>query len=327
MRHNDLAFIRESGANADVTVYCGAYSAQEGGPEIQITTKRAPGNLVEDNGPEKERGWLSSTIGNGLFGYCLPVILPIGSAVTTAIAAVNHGPVRVYWSIGAVAAIAASSALGAFKEHGAKSAYKSAEQKKSELATKLADIGFPLLTALGNVTSAATLDDATAAINVLIDRSVSLAQTQLGHQTTVSCQVRATYYEFDNGKNKLLRNKYHVCAGANLPRIEFVLDKNDQDDDVIRLALREDVRFVRNLDSESLPYSTDSASRTYKTLIAVPVRAGNNSYGLLTADSDVAYSLTNADRGFLILVAGTLAAGLAHMEAVKIAAKSQLTRT
>jgi hypothetical protein len=233
----------------------------------------------------------------------------------------------VYWSIGAVAAIATGSVLSVMKERRAKSAQKSADRTKSELATKLADIGFPLLTALGNVTSASTVDDATAAINVLIDRSVSLAQTQLGKQTGVECHIRATYYELSKGDDKLHRNKSHFCAGQKLPRLEFLKRQNDHDDDVIKLALREDVRFIRNLDSESLPYSTDSSSRSYKTLIAVPVRAGNRSYGLLTADSDLAYSLTNADRGFLILVAGTLAAGLAHMEAAKSAAQTQLRRS
>jgi hypothetical protein len=240
----------------------------------------------------------------------------------TAVAAVNHGPVRVYWSIGAFAAIGTASALSVMKERRSKAVYATAERTKSELASKLADIGLPLLTALGRVTSASTADEASAAIEVLIDRSVGLAQTQLGNQTDLDCQIRATYYELDKNRSKLSRVSSHRCAGQKLPRLEFLKARDDHDDDVIKLALREDVRFVPDLDRESLPHSTDSSSRSYKTLIAVPVRAGSRSYGLLTADSDLAYSLTNADRGFLILVAGTLAAGLAHMEAVKSGAKS-----
>jgi hypothetical protein len=302
-------------------VYCYVCPARRE-KRIQITVKRASGNPVQPDPLKSGKGSLNHRVGTGVVGYCLPVLLPIVSAVTTAVAAVNHGPVRVYWIMGSVGAIGAGSVLSVMKERRTKSAYKNAERTKAELATKLADIGFPLLIALGNVTSASTVNDVTAAIEVLIDRSVGLAQTQLGKQTDLDCRIRATYYELDQNREKLLRNKSHYCAGQKLPRPDFVKGRNDHDDEAIKLALREDVLFIPNLDNESLPGSTDSTSRSYKTLIAVPVRAGKSSYGLLTADSNLAYSLTNADRGFLMLVAGTLAAGLAHMEAVKSPAKS-----
>jgi GAF domain-containing protein len=199
-----------------------------------------------------------------------------------------------------------------------------AEQVRIELATNLADIGVPLITALGDVTSTTKLDEATTAITVLIDRSVGLGQTQLGRQTGTPSHIRATYYEFKGNNDKLLRNKTHTCAGVKQPRIEFTGGKNgtEQDKDVIRLAQGEEVRFIRDLDKEPLPYTVDSTNRSYKTLISVPVRAGNKSYGLLTADSDLAYSLTNVDRGFILIVAGTLAVGLAHLEAVRSATQS-----
>jgi putative methionine-R-sulfoxide reductase with GAF domain len=81
------------------------------------------------------------------------------------------------------------------------------------------------------------------------------------------------------------------------------------------------VRFIRNLKKEQVPHCQDPDKRSYESFISLPVRAGDKSFGLLTADSDTAYTLTNADRGFLILVAGILAAGLAHVEAIRIAAK------
>jgi hypothetical protein len=261
-------------------------------------------------------------MGDGILGYLLPVLLPITSAVTIAIAAVHHGPVRVYWSIATVAAIGASATLSVIKERRSKSVDKTTEQVKAELATKLADMGNALLTLLSDVTSTTKIDEATAAIKVLIDRSVSLAQNQLGNQTNIKCHVRAAYYQFDDGNKNLVRNNYHTSAGDKPPRPRFVGGGSDHDDDVIRLALGEDVRFVRDLENELLPYSPDSGTRPYKTLISVPVRVGNSSYGLLTADSDVTYSLTSADKGFLILFAGTLAAGLAHLEAVRGAAQS-----
>jgi GAF domain-containing protein len=251
--------------------------------------------------------------------YCLPVVLPIASAVTTAVAAVNHGSDRVYWSIGAVAAIAGTATINVLKERRAVVTRKNVEQIKTELAITLADIGLPLVTALGSVNSAQSLDDATASISVLIDSSVSLAQTQLGHQGDVPCRIRAAYYEFDG--DKLTRNNYHTWAGAKPPRIDFDTGRSDHDNDVIKLARGEEVRFIRNLKNEPLPFCSDSDKRSYKSFISVPVRAGKKSFGLLTADSDTAYTLTNADQGFLILVAGILAAGLAHVEAIRIAAK------
>lgn len=261
-------------------------------------------------------------MGDGVLGYLLPIFLPIASTVTAAIAAVHQGPVRVYWSIATVAAIGSSATLSTLKARRSKSVDETTELIKVEMATNLADIGFALLTLLGNVTSATKLDEATAAVKVLIERSVSLAQNQLGRQTGIQCRVRATYYEFDDGNKNLVRNKSHICAGDKLPRTQFVGGGSDHDNDVIRLALGEDVRFIRDLEREPLPYSLDSETRSYKTLIAVPVRAGNSSYGLLTADSDTAYSFTNADRGFLMLFAGILAAGVAHLEAVRGAARS-----
>jgi GAF domain-containing protein len=61
----------------------------------------------------------------------------------------------------------------------------------------------------------------------------------------------------------------------------------------------------------------DFRGRSYKSFVSVPVRAGNKSFGLLTADADRAYALTEVERGFLILIAGALGAGMAHVEAVE----------
>ena len=55
-----------------------------------------------------------------------------------------------------------------------------------------------------------------------------------------------------------------------------------------------------------------SRGTSYKSFITVPVRAGSESYGILTIDSDRANSLTEVDRGYVVLLAGVLAAGIAH---------------
>lgn len=279
--------------------------------------KRSTSNALMSHNEQNGHGRsLVLVVSSVLTRYCLPIVLTIATAVATGIAAVNHGPHRVYWSMAAFAAVAGNAVLNAFKEHRAASTHRSVDEAKAEFATTLADIGLPLVAALGNVTSARSVNDAAAAIDVLIECSVSLAQTQVGRQGADKCRVRSAYYEFDGG-NKLVRKNPHAYAGAKLPRSDFLADRSDHDNEVIKFARGEDVRFVRDLESEAPPYFSDAAGRCYRSFISVPVRAGSKSYGLLTADSDKPYSLTSADMGFLILVAGTLAAGLAHMEGIR----------
>jgi hypothetical protein len=284
--------------------------------------KRSTSNALMSHNEQNGHGRsLVRVVSSSLARYCVPVLLTIFTAVATGIAAVNHGPHRVYWSMAAFAAIAGNAVLNAFKEHRTASTHRSTDEVKAELATTLADIGLPLVAALGNVTSARSVNDATAAIDVLIECSVSLAQTQLGRQGADKCRVRAAYYEFDSS-NKLVRKNPHAYAGAKLPRADFSAGRSDHDNEVLKFARGEDVRFVRDLGSEAPPYFADAAGRCYKSFISVPVRAGSKSFGLLTADSDKPYSLTSADVGFIILVAGTLAAGLAHTDGIRAMTKN-----
>jgi GAF domain-containing protein len=166
---------------------------------------------------------------------------------------------------------------------------------------------------LGNVTASSTPESAKAALEVLIERTVSLAQTAIAGQST--CKKRATFYLFDG--DRLVRRSQAAWTGAKASRQEWVLGRSPHDDEVVRFARGEDAALIVDLENDPPPHFVDNKGRAYKTFVSVPVRAGDTSFGLLTADADRAYALTDVDRGFLILIAGVLGAGVAHVEAVE----------
>jgi hypothetical protein len=262
----------------------------------------------------QQTGWQRVKTG---IRYTTLVILPVIVVVATAIAEANQGPVRVYWSLGTVAAVIASSILAVNKEQTAVAARAEAIRARIELATALNTAGQPLVVALGNVTTTETLQEAQAAVAVLLDRAVSIAQSEAGRMSP--CRTRAAFYSFE-GEN-LVRKNYSGYSGANAPRREFRVGRSEHDDEVIRFAHGENALLVRDLEKDPPPHFLDNLGRSYKCFTSVPVRAGNKSFGLLTADADVTGALTDVDKGYLILIAGTLGAGLAHLEA--IAGKSQ----
>ena len=278
---------------------------------MAIRRKTAEGVRSADNGEEQ----FEESIRHKLLRYMLLVIPAPLTATTTAFAAVNHGPVRVYWSLGTIATLIGSGFTNVYKDRNASANRADALRTKTELATALNDTGQPLVSALGDVTSADQLEDAKAALRVLRDAIVRLARTELGRQTSRKCNVRSAYYALEG--NKLERKSYHVWSGATTPRINFVQGRSEHDNEVIRFTQGEDALLVEDLINNPPPHFVDRGGRSYKCFISVPVRAGGKSFGLLTADSSEANSLTTVDRGFLILIAGTLAAGLAHVETIE----------
>jgi putative methionine-R-sulfoxide reductase with GAF domain len=197
------------------------------------------------------------------------------------------------------------------------SAYRNkAIRLKTDLATALNDTGRPVVVALGNVTAARRVAPAREVLAILRDRAVSLAQSEIGNQST--CKTRAAFYRFEEGGRRLVRVSYQGwAAGCKAPRTEFVSGRSDHDDEVIKFAVGEDSLLVRDLENYPPAHFADAKGRSYKSFVSVPVRAGTKSFGLLTADADHAYALTDIDEGYLVLIAGALAAGLAHVETVE----------
>jgi GAF domain-containing protein len=68
------------------------------------------------------------------------------------------------------------------------------------------------------------------------------------------------------------------------------------------------------------PAGFDIVGRTYKSFVAVPVRAGDEKIGLLTVDSDEVDVFTDVEEGYLRLLGGLLAAGVSHVRLTASAA-------
>lgn len=240
------------------------------------------------------------------------VLLPIIVAVTTAVGVISHGVVAVYWYLGTVLALFVNGWISYSKDRTSNADHNAAIKSEINLATALNNTGQPLVAALGTVTACESPDDANREVAVLIDRAVSLAQSVLS--TTSDSQTRAAFYCIEG--DRLERKLWRGWTGSTAPRTEFMSGRTEHDNEVVRFAHGENALLIENLEERPPPHFIDFRGRVYKSFVSVPVRAGNKSYGLLTADSDRAYSLTGNHRGFLILIAGILGAGVAHVEAI-----------
>ena len=149
-------------------------------------------------------------------------------------------------------------------------------------------MGKPLVHALGNVAASKNPDAAKASLEVLIDKSVSLVQTVVCSES--ECKRRTSFYVFDG--DRLVRRAQATWAGARASRHDWIPGRSGHDNEVLQFAHGEDARLVEDLERVSPPYFIDPKGRCYKSFAAVPVRAGNASYGLLTADADRAHALT-----------------------------------
>jgi putative methionine-R-sulfoxide reductase with GAF domain len=192
------------------------------------------------------------------------------------------------------------------KERSTRNANEQAVIAKSNLAMALFDGGQPLLAALGRVASAKGLEAHGKAISVLINRTVAMAQTELGLQVKPFCKTRATFYRLESGK--LVRLECEAATGRPKASKELV------DMEAIQLATdSEEAVFIDDTSAERSVFTLDNTNG-FKSYIAVPVRSAARPHGLLIADSDAPRTLTEIDKGFLILMAGMLATGLEQNE-------------
>ena len=250
------------------------------------------------------------------------IVLPLSVAICSAIAAVEHSYARVYWSIGSIFSLFLIGLIGYSKDRAATAITNEYLRSKSNVATALNDAGKSLVVAVGDVTSANSFAGASTNLKVLTDRAVSLAQSELARSS--KSRTRAALYCFEG--DHLKRNSYHGWNGASAPRTEFIPGRSDHDDEVLRFARGENALLVDDLVNAPPPHFSDNKGRSYKSLASVPVRAGDKSFGFLTADSDTAHALTGVELGHLVLIAGVLAAGMAHVETLKSKGRTNASR-
>ncbi|GAA0743850.1 GAF domain-containing protein [Dactylosporangium roseum] len=244
----------------------------------------------------------------------LPVLFPVVAAAASAAAAVAHGTARLLWIVLSVSGTAATAVVAVRRDRQTAAAESAAAAAEAHLATGLNEAGAPLLAALGNLTTAPTQAARTAALDVLVHRAVDIAHHHCGRRRrTPHAARRAVFYALQ-GDDRLERRAY-AGRQSNAPRRGFRLGATAHDTEAVRLALSEEVLVVDDLHAAPPPHFADAKGRSYRSFIAVPVRAGDTPFGLLVLDTDQPGALTNADKGHLILLAGVLAAGLSHAAA------------
>jgi len=244
-------------------------------------------------------------------GYTLLVTLTVAAALCSIQAGVATGPARAWWWLGAALSAAGLGARAVWRERQTANAITTAAEVTDQLADRLHQEGQALLGALCDVTGAASGNDRQAALKSLTTLACQTAHTACGRG---GAHRRAVFYQLHGDH---LERVYHCGRSyAAAPRPHFAAGHSLHDDEVMRLATSEDVLVVDDLLTGPPPHFHDSASRSYRSLIAIPVRAGHTSHGLLIVDANHPHAFGDRDKANLALVAGTLAAALAHCHTV-----------
>jgi hypothetical protein len=245
--------------------------------------------------------------------HLLFVVAATGTAVTWSM--IKNFPSKFTALTIAIALVVSLIPTGLFARKVTKlRAMETASAAISNARLALTSAGQPLVTALGNVTAAYEPQDARTALAVLLDRAVILAHAEIARYSPG--KKRVTFYRLES--DGLTRQAYYGYTGADAPPRTFHYGHSDHDSDVIKFANSENAILVSDLENDRPAPLRNNKELSYKSFISVPVRAGGRSFGLLTADVDRTHALSEIDREDLILIAGVLGAGLAHVEALEL---------
>lgn len=237
--------------------------------------------------------------------YALLGLLPTTVTASSGFAGASHGQARANLIYVAILCTALVSGYNVYKEAQAKRAQKTA----AALATVFNQSGAPLVTLLAKI-AAEKSSERLADVKTLIGRSLAIAHSQCGGFTPKRCTTRAVFYYFVTAN---VLKRYAIWEGrqGRAPREGFNAQKNENDSKVVEIAKGENWVLIRDVDKAPPAYFIDYKEREYKAFLMVPVRAGKQSYGFLTVDSDEPSSLTKIDAGYVTLMAGLIGAALA----------------
>ncbi|MEU4435811.1 GAF domain-containing protein [Micromonospora chalcea] len=249
-----------------------------------------------------------------LLEQVLPMGLPVVTLAATAMAGVNHGYAKLYWFTIAGSAVLGSALIAVNKDKEKKTLRKQAVQAKTNLAMALSGAGQPLMAALTAVSAARTAPEARAAVSVLVNRTVAVAKEACGRQTEVECRTRAVFYRFVGDD---LQVEYCEGRQGEKPRDAFFQNGTAHDIEAIRTARGRNALVVDDLENNPPAHFFDPKGRKYKAFIAAPVRTDAKSFGMLIIDSDKAFTLSDVDTGYLVLLASIIAAGFAHLHSAE----------
>ncbi len=205
--------------------------------------------------------------------------------------------------------LAVLSALVAWLRGSKTGGYRRAAERYARL---VAGAGQPVVMALGELCSAPAGGGQDDARLVTLRRSV-IDTVRLQCGTTGSENTRAAIYEF-RGTRDLHRADY--SGRRALPRLKF--EETD-----VQMGGREVVQFAASVDGrvdripdvqQGTPQPRAAISRhaDYRSYMSTAISVAGKSWGLLTVDSPDVGAFRETDEGTITLLAGTLAAGLAH---------------
>ncbi len=252
----------------------------------------------------------------------LPVSLVLAAAVPVAGIATGaaSGAAKVW--LGLVTAIlAAVSGYVAWLRGSKTGGYKRAAARYARL---VAGAGQPVVVALGELCASTPTGPDDARLVTLRDRVIDTARVQCG--TTSAENTRAAIYEF-RGTRDLHRAAYN--GRRRPPRTEFREGDVANGRDVVEFAASTDGRVDRVSDvREGAPAPRGVVDRNadYRSYMSAPVSVAEKSWGMLTVDSPDVGAFRGMDEDTIAMLAGALAAGLAHAN-VSPQAPSRVTVT
>jgi putative methionine-R-sulfoxide reductase with GAF domain len=245
-----------------------------------------------------------------LFMLSLPVSLVISGAVATFgfLTGASKGPPKLVFGVIAVT-LTIVTALCAWLRQSKSSGYK---RLAARLAQATAGAGKPVLIALGNLCKADPADLSTK-IESLRERVLETARSVCGDKPVD--QKRAVLYEFRASDGALVRAAW---IGDSEPRAAFEATDVPEGRAVVEFAQMKAggvrVDRVDDVRRQQPRGRVDLYRCRYRSFISTPVVIGSDSYGLLAVDSMSPSTFGETDEGTITLLAGVLAAGLAHVE-------------
>ncbi len=238
---------------------------------------------------------------------------PVAAVLAGAIAGMGiatgaaQGKIKLYCGI-AVVLLSVLSAFIAWLRGSKTGGYKRAAARYAEL---VAGAGQPVVTALGELCSAPPNGGADDARLVALRRCV-IDTVRLQCGTTGAESTRAVIYEF-RGSRDLRRADY--SGRRSLPREVFEeSDVQMGGREVVQFAASVDGRVDRVQDVHGTPGPRGGVRRhsDYRSYMSTAISVAGKSWGLLAVDSPDAGAFRETDEGTIALLAGSLAAGLAH---------------
>ncbi|WP_326558942.1 GAF domain-containing protein [Micromonospora sp. NBC_01796] len=259
--------------------------------------------------PRSRQQKVISALGRGR--WALLVLLPAVVAAFGGFAGMKTGQTRVYFILITIFAALSLAFLNVWKEIQAKRARSSAVKAKGALADALSQAGKPLVTVLSKVADADG-EERKAHVGTLMTLTLQIAASQCGRLTNKKCNIRSVIYQFTED-GRLVRAEWHGRQGK-APRLDFEASRGKNDREVIEIAQGEDFVLCYNIDKDAPSHIDGKESRPYKSFLQVPIRTERRSFGFLSVDSDVPYTLTTADVGYVTLMARIIASALALLE-------------